>query len=140
MSHPTVVPMLAYADGPAALDWLANAFGFTETARWIGDDGLLSHGELEVPGGGTIMVATPSAAYRGPAAHAASCDEAAAWLDHPYVVDGVLVHVADVDAHFARAVAAGATPLCEPMDAPPGRLYRCADLEGHRWMFLQPNG
>ena len=25
-----VVPMLTYADGPAAMDWLAGAFGFTE--------------------------------------------------------------------------------------------------------------
>lgn len=25
-----VVPMIAYQDGPAAMDWLARAFGFVE--------------------------------------------------------------------------------------------------------------
>ena len=28
-----VVPMLTYADGPAAMDWLARAFGFEEQMR-----------------------------------------------------------------------------------------------------------
>ena len=32
----------------------------------------------------------------------------------------------------------GATILREPEDLPFGRLYSAADLEGHRWMFMQP--
>ena len=28
-----IVPMLAYEDGPAALDWLTKAFGFREVTR-----------------------------------------------------------------------------------------------------------
>ena len=52
-------------------------------------------------------------------------------------MDGVLVHVADVDAHFAQAVAAGAPTLSEVEAGGPGRLYRTEDVEGHRWMFLQ---
>jgi PhnB protein len=53
------------------------------------------------------------------------------------VIDGVLVHVDDVDAHFERAKEAGATILTEPEDTANGRLYRAEDLEGHRWMFSQ---
>jgi uncharacterized glyoxalase superfamily protein PhnB len=30
---PAVVPMLAYENGPAAMDWLARAFGFRERMR-----------------------------------------------------------------------------------------------------------
>jgi uncharacterized glyoxalase superfamily protein PhnB len=30
MSNPAVVPVIAYEDGLAALEWLAAAFGFTE--------------------------------------------------------------------------------------------------------------
>lgn len=30
---PEVIPFLTYEDGIAALEWLAEAFGFTETAR-----------------------------------------------------------------------------------------------------------
>ena len=28
--YPSVVPMIAYEDGPAAIEWLAKAFGFRE--------------------------------------------------------------------------------------------------------------
>ena len=57
----------------------------------------------------------------------------------PYVIDGVLVEVDDVDAHFAPAKAAGATILSEPEDVPDVgvRHYRAEDPEGHRWMFSQ---
>jgi uncharacterized glyoxalase superfamily protein PhnB len=53
----------------------------------------------------------------------------------PWSVDGVLVEVDDVDAHFARAKAAGATILSDWEGGFPGRRYRAADPEGHRWMF-----
>ena len=44
---PSVIPMISYEDGIAALEWLASAFGFRETARLAGPDGRLSHGEME---------------------------------------------------------------------------------------------
>jgi PhnB protein len=53
------------------------------------------------------------------------------------VVDGVLVYVDDVDAHYTRAKAHGASILSEPEDGFPGRRYRAEDPEGHRWMFLE---
>ena len=56
----------------------------------------------------------------------------------PWVIDGLLVHVDDVEAHFQRAKGAGATMLSDLLDQPYGRLYRAEDIEGHRWMFLQP--
>jgi len=61
------------------------------------------------------------------------------WLATPWVIDGVHVSVDDVDRHFERATAAGATISREPEDLPFGRLYSAADLEGHRWMFMQPS-
>jgi uncharacterized glyoxalase superfamily protein PhnB len=133
-----VTPMLTYADGPAAMDWLAAAFGFTDRARWL-EDGRLSHGEM-LAGGGLIMLAGMIDGYEGPLRHAEHCATARAWARTPYVVNGVLVRVPDVDAHFARAKAAGARILSEPEDTPYGRLYRVEDLEGHRWMFLTGGG
>jgi uncharacterized glyoxalase superfamily protein PhnB len=53
------------------------------------------------------------------------------------VIDGVLVFVDDLDAHYEQAKSAGATILTEPEDGPPSRRYRAEDLEGHRWMFMQ---
>ena len=32
-NYPTVIPMLSYEDGAAALDWLAKPFGFRERTR-----------------------------------------------------------------------------------------------------------
>ena len=45
---PDVIPFLTYEDGIAALEWLAEAFGFTEIARFTTSDGRLSHGEMSV--------------------------------------------------------------------------------------------
>jgi PhnB protein len=131
-----VVPMLAYSDGPAAMDWLAKAFGFVERTRMLTEDGVLSHGEMHA-GDGVIMLATPSAAYEGPRHHREHCERAREWSSVPYVIDGVLVYVDDIDAHYDRATRAGATLLSTVEDGYPGRRYRAEDLEGHRWMFLQ---
>jgi uncharacterized glyoxalase superfamily protein PhnB len=44
-----------------------------------------------------------------------------------------------IDAHFARAQAAGAVIVQELADQFYGRrTYRALDLEGHLWTFLQP--
>ncbi len=128
--------MLTYENGPAAMDWLAAVFGFRELARIIGPDGLLAHGEMAA-GAGRIMLATATPLYESPKHHRAHCAAARAWSEVPYVIDGVLVYVDDVDQHHARALRAGAVILSEPEDAGPGRLYRAEDLEGHRWMFMQ---
>jgi uncharacterized glyoxalase superfamily protein PhnB len=133
----TVVPMLAYEDGIEALDWLVRAFGFVERERWLDDEGRLSHGELAVGEDGLIMLATPTPLYEGPERHREHCVEAAAWSTVPFVIDGVLVEVDDLDTHLEPARAAGARILPEP-DAVEGRgfrQYRAEDLEGHRWMF-----
>ena len=103
----------------------------------VGPDGTLGHGELEFDGG-VVMLATPTPEYESPRHHRESCDAARQWSKVPYVVDGVLVNVADVDAHFERARAAGARILSEPENVGMGiRHYRAEDLEGHRWMFSQ---
>jgi len=41
-----VIPMLAYEHGPEAMDWLIEAFGFSERDRRV-EDGRLTHGELD---------------------------------------------------------------------------------------------
>lgn len=128
--------MMAYEDGPKAMDWLSSAFGFKERARMIDKSGRLSHGEMEA-GQGVIMLATPTPDYQGPRRHRASCEAAQRWSTVPYIVDGVLVYVADVNAHYERAKQHGATIISEPEADNYGRRYRAEDLEGHRWMFVE---
>jgi uncharacterized glyoxalase superfamily protein PhnB len=83
------------------------------------------------------MLGHPSRDYQSPRHHAEVCEHARRWSETPYIVDGVLVYVSDLDAHYARAKAAGATILTEPSDSGHGRSYRAEDTEGHRWMFTE---
>ena len=138
MSMPTVVPMIAYENAAAALDWLAAAFGFKETMRMANDDGSIGHAEMTI-GDGLIMLAEPTPDYESPRRHRDTCTKSAKWQSVPWVVDGFYVRVDDVDAHFAGAKAAGARILSEPEDGHGARSYRVEDLEGHRWMFATPS-
>jgi uncharacterized glyoxalase superfamily protein PhnB len=136
MTNPDVIPMLAYEDGPRAMDWLARVFGFRERTRMRAPDGRLSQGEMET-GGGVIMLATPTPDYESPKHHRNGCEQARKWSSVPYIIDGVLVSVDDVSAHYARAREGGATILSELEDGEHGKRYRAEDLEGHRWMFME---
>lgn len=139
MEH-RATPMVSYEDVAAAADFAIEAFGFTQQGpRLSEDDGRVTHVELERDGA-VVMFGWPGPDYRDPGAHAGTCADARAWLATPFVVDGVLITVADVDAHRARAAANGAEIVRDLEDAPPGRLYTAADPAGHRWMFLQPVG
>jgi uncharacterized glyoxalase superfamily protein PhnB len=135
-STPSVIPMISYENGIAALEWLRKAFGFHETARLTTPDGKLSHGEMEA-GKGLIMLASPTPDYRSPKHHREVCEQARKWSAVPWIIDGVLVYVDDLDQHFKRAKAAGAMMLSEIEEGPPGRRYRAEDLEGHRWFFFE---
>lgn len=135
-TYPDVIPMIAYENGPKAMDWLASAFGFTERARMLDASGRLSHGEMQA-GEGVIMLATPTPDYQAPRHHREDCEPARKWSAVPYIVDGVLVYVDDVDAHFAQAKERGAAILTGVESDQYGKRYRAEDLEGHRWMFMQ---
>jgi uncharacterized glyoxalase superfamily protein PhnB len=132
----TTTPMLTYEDVDAAAEWLCTAFGFRETGeRYKDDQGRVTHAELTL-GDGVVMLGFASPYYRSPRHHAEECEQARRWLDNPFVVDGVLMLVDDVDAHLQQSREAGAEILRGPEDAPFGRLYTAADEEGHRWMFM----
>jgi len=137
---PTIVPMIAYEDAAKAIDWLGRAFGFRERKgeRVKDRDGRISHAELRLRKG-RIFLATPTPDYQSPRHHRETCTAARTWSAVPWVIDGLLVHMDDIDQHFARATSAGATLLSDLEDQPYGRLYRAEDVEGHRWMFLQPH-
>jgi PhnB protein len=128
--------MIAYEDGVAALAWLARAFGFTERVRMTDESGRLTHAEMQA-GDGVIMLATPTREYQGPKRHREWCERAARWSATPYIVDGVLVYVDDVESHARTARAAGASILTDVEHDEHGRRYRVEDLEGHRWMFME---
>lgn len=137
MTQPqAVVPMIAYEDAAVALEWLARVFGFRELRRMLAADGRVSHAEMQA-GEGIIMLATPRLDYESPRTHRDHCERARKWSEVPYVIDGVLVYVSDVGAHFERAKSGGATMLSPLETGGPGARYRAEDVEGHRWMFME---
>jgi uncharacterized glyoxalase superfamily protein PhnB len=83
------------------------------------------------------MVSSPTPAYECPKRHREHCEQARAWQSVPWVIDGVLIYVDDVEMHLVRAKAAGALILSEIEHGFPGKRYRAEDIEGHRWMFLE---
>ena len=125
--RPTIVPQVPYQNIGAALSFLERAFGFLEiaTSRLVGKDGVILHSLVEF-GDGVIGIGSQGA-------HGALSPKSAG-IESQYIS----VHVADVDAHYQRAVAAGARIAKELPDHFRGiRAYEALDLEGHRWRFLQ---
>jgi uncharacterized glyoxalase superfamily protein PhnB len=121
---PRITPYLLYEDVSGALDWLAKAFGFRERLRFEDEQGTVTHAEMSL-GDGVVMMGHPGPDYRSPKRLGQSTQQ-------------VHVYVDDVDAHFERARAAGATIVAEPGDQPYGdRRYDAEDPEGVRWSFAQ---
>ncbi len=120
--YPTVCPYLFYEDCEAALEWLARAFGFVERMRSTDESGTIRHCEMRC-GEAVLMLGTPEH-FKAPV--------------DPITV-GMYVHVEDVDAHYARALGAGATVQGAPEDMAYGvRHYGALDLAGHQWWFATP--
>ena len=126
---PRITSSLFYADAPAAIDWLVRAFGFEVRSKYVGADGSIEHSELTY-GDGLILVYTASDDLVAPGAVAGKNTQA------------LTLYVDDVDAHAARARAAGARLFRDLADTThePGwtdRTYGALDPEGHRWFFSQ---
>jgi uncharacterized glyoxalase superfamily protein PhnB len=120
-----IIPYIFYRDVGSALDWLSAAFGFVEETRSTTPRGGM-HGQMLL-NGRRIMLGQPVSG-----ATEAIIDES-----HP-PTQGVFVYLDDVDAHFARARAAGAQIEKELTDLSYGRSYTARDLEGHVWYFTTP--
>lgn len=123
LKYPTCSPYLYYEDGIAMLEFLCTAFGFRERMRQVDQDGTLRHGEVEYDDAVVMLGCPPD--FENP-------------RRKNYVAFGVYVHVPDVDAHYARAKAAGAEVQGAPHDQDYGvRSYGALDPEGQQWWFAQ---
>jgi uncharacterized glyoxalase superfamily protein PhnB len=124
-SRPSTAPCVSYKDPRAALEWLEKAFGFETTMVVENPDGSIGHSEMRV-GDGLIMVGSEwDAQHRSPASVGGINTQSI----HVYLTE-------DIDAHYRRARAAGATIIREPADQFYGeRSYMAVDPEGHIWSF-----
>jgi MerR family transcriptional regulator, thiopeptide resistance regulator len=124
-SFQDVIPVVPYQDIRAGHDFLVDVLEFSSAGLVEDGDGQVVHAEVRA-GDRRIWL------------HAA-----AGGLSTPRVAGaataGIVVHVADVDAHFAHAKAKGATILREPTDEDYGqREYGVQDPEGHNWYIATP--
>jgi len=125
-----------YADPHAAITWLCKAFDFELQLKVEGDAGEIVHSELKY-GEALVMVSGASGQepwqkyYRSPQSIGGG------------VTQALCFHVEDVDAHHARAVAAGAEVVRALSTSDYGeeywsdRSYGVLDLESHLWWFMQ---
>jgi uncharacterized glyoxalase superfamily protein PhnB len=120
-----IIPYIFYRDVPAALDWLARAFGLKEIMR-VGTPSGGMHGEMELDGQKIMM-------GQG-AADKLMTNPRQAGVS----TQGIFVYIADVDAHYERARAAGAEIEKPPENLDYGRSYTARDLDGHPWFFTTP--
>jgi len=110
--HPNIFPALRYKDAPAAIDWLGRAFGFEKQFVVPGENSTVAHAQLRL-GAGMIMMGSGG-----------KPDSNNPWATEKY---GTYVVVKEIDAHYARAKAAGADivrPIPTPTTAPVN--IRCA--------------
>jgi uncharacterized glyoxalase superfamily protein PhnB len=49
----TVIPVLRYRDGPAAIEWLCQTFGFEKNLVVSNEDGTIAHAQLSFGNGMT---------------------------------------------------------------------------------------
>jgi uncharacterized glyoxalase superfamily protein PhnB len=120
-----IIPVVPYADIRAGHDFLVEVLGFTSGGLVEDGDGEVVHGEVRV-GERRIWLHAAAGGLTTPGQAGAA-------------TSGIVVHVGDVDAHFERAKANGATILREPTDEDYGqREYGVRDPEGHSWYIATP--
>ena len=121
----TMFPFIRYHDAHVAIAWLVQAFGLEERAVYAGPDNTIAHAELGARGS-VLMVGSVRSDNLGL--------KTARELGG--VTQGIYMYVADVDAHYARARAAGAEIVYAPRETDYGsREYGARDLEGNLWSF-----
>ena len=121
---PSIVPGLHYEDAEAAIEWLVSAFGFEKKLVVPGEGGTIAHAELTY-GNGLIMLGTTREDDRPAGRRQGGANG-----------HGIYVCVPDIDAHHARARAAGANIVRDLFETDYGsRDYSARDLEGNLWHF-----
>lgn len=126
MTQTEIIPYIFYRDVPKALEWLSHAFGFKEEMRTETPSGGM-HGEMSLDGQ-RIMMGQGATQWGMVSPHEATL-----------ATMGVFIYLDNVDAHYARAQAAGAEIDRPPHDETYGRTYTVRDLDGHPWFFTTPS-
>ena len=118
--YTSVTPYLVPADAAKLIAFVRQVFDAEETSRHNRPDGTIQHAEVRI---GNAMVMLGQANEQ--------------WGPRPGTL---FVYVADVDATYRAALAAGAKPLREPENQPYGRSAGFEDACGNQWWPTCPPG
>jgi uncharacterized glyoxalase superfamily protein PhnB len=119
MAVTEVIPYLYYEGADAALDWMEKVLGFGPSTRWRNADGVTEEAEIVVGRSRIAVSGNPADPGNGGGLL-------------------VIVHVDDVDAHYASVTAATDVELESPVDKPYGpRTFTIVDPWGYQWNFWQ---
>lgn len=110
----TVTPMLHVRDGVSYVDFLKRALDAAEELRHEEPPGRLRYARLRIG------------------------DAAVELTQNEPMTGAFMLYVADPDAAYQRALAAGATSLMEPSNQPYGRVAGVGDAVGNQWFFSRP--
>ncbi len=119
-ANTTLFHSLRFRDAPAALEYLAAGLGFTTAAAHTaeGDPSVVTHAQMNWPGGGGIMFGSSDSSDQ--------VGKASAYL--------VVPTDADVDRAHARALEHGFSSERDPEDMDyGGRGSTVCDPEGNHW-------
>ncbi len=120
-----IIPVIPYADIRAGHDFLVDVLGF-DSGGTVEHEGHVVHGEVRA-GNRRIWLHEAAGGLTTPKSSGAA-------------TGGLVVQVADVDAHFDHAKSGGAEIVREPTDEDYGqREYGVRDPEGHNWYFATPS-
>lgn len=120
-----IAPHLLVHDGARAVEFYRQAFGAQELYRSAMPDGQGIHAQLRIHDS-VVLVSDESMRHPELAVRAPRTLGGAGTI--------LELYVDDVDAAFARAVAAGASPTLQPMDTFFGDRYSwVTDPFGHVW-------
>jgi PhnB protein len=123
-AYRAATPYLIVNGAANAITFYKNAFGAVEVVRLADPTGKVMHAEIRIDTA-PIMLADefPDMGYRSPQAYGGS----------PV---SMMIYVADVDALFARAIAAGAKETLAVADQFDGdRRGTLTDPFGHMWLL-----
>ena len=123
-AYRTPTPYLIVNNAAKAIAFYTAAFDAVELVRLADPSGKVMHAEIRI-GGAPLMLADefPELDFRGPQSTSGSAVS-------------ILLYVADMDAQFAKAIAAGAQvtmPLQDHFDG--DRRGTLTDPFGHRWLL-----
>jgi len=123
-----LLPVMQYRDVAGAIAWLCRAFGFEQQQAVRGPDGSILY---------AVVTFANAMIMLGPVRRT----ELDRLMKQPDEIGGAETQscyliVEDADAHFERAMAAGATVVFDLKEYDHGgRGYSCRDPEGHIWSF-----